>query len=144
MTSLTADAVLMTKFQPTKFRQGYDQDQVDDFLDTVTAILRSHEAGGPFDAVAAAELCRTARFRPTKLREGYDQQQVDDLLARLAQQFSTLAGGASPGSGTVATPSSSGPRPGEHPISRRPAVGTVVGVVAAVAALVVLVWQYVL
>ncbi|GAA4288818.1 DivIVA domain-containing protein [Georgenia daeguensis] len=174
MTSLTADAVLMTKFQPTRFREGYDQDQVDDFLDTVTEILRSYEAGGPLDAVAAAELCRTARFQPTKLREGYDQQQVDALLARLAQQFGALAGGASPvagaggaspvaraggaspvaragGASPVAraaaappAPPASGPRPGEYQVARRPGVGTIVGVIAAVAALAVLVWQYAL
>jgi DivIVA domain-containing protein len=125
--------------------------------------------------VAAAELCRTARFRPTKLREGYDQQQVDDLLARLTQQFSSLAGrgagaedgnagetafgasvgaptrssGSHPGGGSLgaaaaAAPSASGPRPGEYRVARRPAVGTVIGVVAAVAALAALVWQYVL
>jgi DivIVA domain-containing protein len=112
------------------------------------------------------------RFRPTKLREGYDQQQVDDLLARLAQQFSDLAGrgageeagetaygsqvgapttpigshpgGGSLGVGTAAAPYASGPRPGEYRVARRPAAGTVIGVVAAVAALAVLVWQYVL
>ena len=33
MTLLTADDVLNKKFQATKFREGYEQDEVDEFLD---------------------------------------------------------------------------------------------------------------
>ncbi len=40
MALLTADDVLNKKFQATKFREGYDQDEVDDFLDEVVATLR--------------------------------------------------------------------------------------------------------
>src|SRR5699024_9308288 len=40
MALLTADDVLNKKFQPTKFREGYDQDEVDEFLDEVVATLR--------------------------------------------------------------------------------------------------------
>ncbi|HLS63268.1 MAG TPA: DivIVA domain-containing protein [Ruania sp.] len=40
MALLTADDVLNKKFQPTKFREGYDQDEVDDFLDEVVNTLR--------------------------------------------------------------------------------------------------------
>lgn len=40
MALLTADDVLNKKFQPTKFREGYDQDEVDDFLDEVVSTLR--------------------------------------------------------------------------------------------------------
>ena len=31
--SLTPEDVVNKRFQPTKFREGYDQDEVDDFLD---------------------------------------------------------------------------------------------------------------
>lgn len=41
MALLTADDVLNKKFQPTKFREGYDQDEVDDFLDEVVNTLSS-------------------------------------------------------------------------------------------------------
>jgi DivIVA domain-containing protein len=41
MALLTADDVLNKKFQSTKFREGYDQDEVDDFLDEVVATLRA-------------------------------------------------------------------------------------------------------
>ena len=40
MALLTADEVLNKKFQATKFREGYDQDEVDDFLDEVVNTLR--------------------------------------------------------------------------------------------------------
>jgi DivIVA domain-containing protein len=30
---LTPEDVVNKRFQPTKFREGYDQDEVDDFLD---------------------------------------------------------------------------------------------------------------
>lgn len=41
MALLTADNVLNKKFQATKFREGYDQDEVDDFLDEVVNTLRA-------------------------------------------------------------------------------------------------------
>jgi len=41
MALLTADDVLNKKFQATKFREGYDQDEVDDFLDEVVTTLRA-------------------------------------------------------------------------------------------------------
>ncbi|MDO5494105.1 MAG: DivIVA domain-containing protein [bacterium] len=41
MALLSADDVLNKRFQPTKFREGYDQDEVDDFLDEVVNTLRA-------------------------------------------------------------------------------------------------------
>lgn len=41
--ALTPDDVLNHKFTITKFRDGYDLDQVDDFLDTIVEELRHHE-----------------------------------------------------------------------------------------------------
>ena len=38
--ALTAEDVINKRFQPTKFREGYDQDEVDDFLDEVVVELR--------------------------------------------------------------------------------------------------------
>jgi DivIVA domain-containing protein len=38
--ALTPEDVVSKRFQPTKFREGYDQDEVDDFLDEVVAELR--------------------------------------------------------------------------------------------------------
>ena len=39
--ALTPDDVVNKTFQPTKFREGYDQDEVDDFLDEVVNTLRA-------------------------------------------------------------------------------------------------------
>ena len=44
MTLLTADDVLNKKFQATKFREGYEQDEVDEFLDEVVEAMRQLEA----------------------------------------------------------------------------------------------------
>lgn len=41
MALLSADDVLNKSFQTTKFRDGYDQDEVDDFLDEVVSTMRS-------------------------------------------------------------------------------------------------------
>ena len=43
MTQLTADDVLNKKLQPTKFREGYDQDEVDEFLDQIVEAMRDLE-----------------------------------------------------------------------------------------------------
>lgn len=85
---LTADAVLNAKFQATKFREGYDQDAVDDFLDRVVATLRG-DAAVP---LTAADI-DAQRFPSTKFREGYDVDDVDDLMDRVR---TTLAGGGAP------------------------------------------------
>ena len=57
MALLTADDVLDKKFQATKFREGYDQDEVDDFLDEVVTTLRAVQAENEElkDKLAAAE-----------------------------------------------------------------------------------------
>ncbi|MDR1428349.1 MAG: DivIVA domain-containing protein [Bifidobacteriaceae bacterium] len=41
MALLTADDVAAKKFNPTKFREGYDQREVDDFLDEIALALRA-------------------------------------------------------------------------------------------------------
>ncbi|MDO5618443.1 DivIVA domain-containing protein [Kocuria sp.] len=39
--ALTPEDVINKRFQPTKFREGYDQDEVDDFLDEIVLELRN-------------------------------------------------------------------------------------------------------
>ena len=67
------------RFQPTKFRQGYDQGQADDFLDRVRTTLAGYEQGRPSEPLTPEDVV-AARFTPTVWREGYDQGQVDDFL----------------------------------------------------------------
>ena len=66
MALLTPDEVLNKKFQVTKFREGYDMVEVDDFLDLVLATLRAvyvenDEVKAKLDAAETrvAELSRT-------------------------------------------------------------------------------------
>lgn len=78
---LTAQQVLNTKFSATKFREGYDVEQVDDYLDRVMATLTAYEAGDrPGRGLLTAAEAQGARFSATKWREGYDVTEVDDLI----------------------------------------------------------------
>lgn len=78
---LTPEDVENVRFKATKFRDGYDQDDVDDFLDRVVVGLRARGAGEP-GALTPADL-DGARFRTTKFREGYDMADVDEFLDRV-------------------------------------------------------------
>ena len=73
--ALTPEDVVNQKFTITKFRDGYDLDQVDDFLDTIVEELRQHEQ-------EKAEL----------------RAQIEDLTAKLA----AAEAGASPSSNAAA------------------------------------------
>lgn len=66
MTQLTADDVLNKKFQPTKFREGYDQDEVDEFLDQIVEAMRDLENE---NAELKAKL-NAANARVAELSEG--------------------------------------------------------------------------
>lgn len=66
MTLLTADDVLNKKFQATKFREGYEQDEVDEFLDEVVEAMRQLEAENA-DLKARLE---AANARITELGQG--------------------------------------------------------------------------
>ncbi len=84
---ITADEVLAAKFQSTKFTEGYDRDEVDDFLDRVVATLRAREGGAPADRpVTVADLDAPA-FTTTKYREGYAQDDVRALLGKVRDQL---------------------------------------------------------
>ncbi len=80
---MRAQDVAEKRFQPTKFRRGYSQDDVDDLLDRVQSTLAVAERGGrpvPGDRTITPEEVVSARFRATKWQEGYDQDEVDDFL----------------------------------------------------------------
>jgi DivIVA domain-containing protein len=79
--ALTPEDVVNKRFQSTKFREGYDQDEVDDFLDEVVVELRrltqeneelraQLAAGGNAAAPArAAEAATVAEPKPAKTPE---------------------------------------------------------------------------
>jgi DivIVA domain-containing protein len=77
---ISAEQVLNSRFKPTRFSAGYDQDEVDNFLDRVVATLRHAESGQQAGSPLRPNEITSARFATTKWREGYDQAQVDALL----------------------------------------------------------------
>lgn len=71
--SLTPEDLLNHEFSITKFRDGYEVDQVDDFLDQIASELRQHEE-------EKAELRKQIEELTAKLAEseaGKAEQQVD-------------------------------------------------------------------
>jgi len=101
---LRGDDVLNTTFTQTQFRRGYDEREVDDFLDRAVVALRHHESGRPVaEAPMSSRDVEGGRFTQTQLRRGYDEEEVDTLLADLA---GTLAqhesGGSAAGSAAEA------------------------------------------
>ena len=110
MTLLTADDVLNVKFDSTRLREGYVQDEVDEFLDEVTTTLRGLEerlGAGPgatsgshqeSEILLTSQDVRSIRFKTSKFREGYEQPDVDAFLdtvvATMEAMEARLNGGA--------------------------------------------------
>lgn len=94
---LTAQQVLDTTFTATKFRAGYDVEQVDIYLDDVSATLKAYEAGGrPGSGLLTSVEARDARFAATKWREGYDVTEVDDLIDSIVSTLQSYEAGPVP------------------------------------------------
>jgi DivIVA domain-containing protein len=94
---LTAQQVLDTTFTATKFRAGYDVEQVDIYLDDVSATLKAYEAGGrPGTGLLTSVEARDARFAATKWREGYDVTEVDDLMDSIVSTLQSYEAGPVP------------------------------------------------
>ncbi len=72
------DRIEHSRFSTTRLSPGYDEEEVDDFLDKVIAVLSQ---GGQPDQ---GEL-RAARFTTTRLRPGYVVQDVDCFLQEIAR-----------------------------------------------------------
>ena len=102
MTLLTSDDVLNVKFQGTRLREGYVQDEVDEFLDEVTTTLRGLEErlgmgpGATTGSHQEAEILLTSqdvkniRFTTSKFREGYEQPTVDAFLHTVVATMETM------------------------------------------------------
>jgi DivIVA domain-containing protein len=77
--------VCNVRFATTRFTEGYDERQVDAFLDKMIVALRGHR-------VLAADV-RAARFGTTRIHRGYSQPEVDAFLERLAAEIERLRTG---------------------------------------------------
>ncbi|MFB2598817.1 DivIVA domain-containing protein [Herbiconiux sp. P17] len=68
-------------FTETKMREGYDSEQVVEFLKRAVATIDAYERGDVTGVeLLTAEQVVNARFSQTKFRAGWDQDEVDDLL----------------------------------------------------------------
>ncbi|MBB2922370.1 DivIVA domain-containing protein [Cellulomonas cellasea] len=115
--TLSAGDVREVRFTRTSFREGYDPDEVDAFLERVATTLGAFASGRPLEAPLTREHVEAVRFRPTKFREGYDQDEVDDFLDLVAAALAEAARSAhesAPGRhgehGPHAQPGPRGPR----------------------------------
>lgn len=101
MTLLTADDVLTVKFEVSSFKEGYKQDEVDEFLDEVTTTMRefeerlgtSQESSGPShrkaEILLTSEGVRNIRFSTTRW-SGYRMDQVDAFLVQVLATLEAL------------------------------------------------------
>ena len=91
--ALTPEDVINKRFQPTKFREGYDQDEVDDFLDEIVVELRRlnqenaelRERLEGADAPTAASEAETSSAVSAQ-DSAQEQETVEPVSAPVAEQ----------------------------------------------------------
>lgn len=88
---MRADDVRARRFTTTKWREGYDQHDVDAFLERVQRTLAGYEQRRPVDPLEPEDVV-AVRFAPTRFRAGYDQGQVDDFLDEVVVALRTHRG----------------------------------------------------
>lgn len=113
---LTAEQVHNVAFgKPPMGKRGYNEDEVDAFLDVVEAALR--DPAGP--ALTADQVRRVAFSKPPIGMRGYNEDEVDQFLETVAAQLQ-------PGSGAPPAARSHAGDPAPESAGRR-----IVNVVAA-------------
>ncbi len=86
--------IAKTRFEATKFREGYAMADVDALMEKARTTLQNWEAGRAGELTAKAVV--DARISSTKFREGYVQDQVDDFLDLLAATLNSYETGQRP------------------------------------------------
>ena len=76
------EEVVETSFSMTRFQDGYDCDEVDDFLDACVEAMRGTAS------MTGADV-RAHRFTATRFRDGYAPEEVDVMLERIARTLET-------------------------------------------------------
>src|ERR1700712_5264598 len=80
--ALTPEDVVNKRFQPTKFREGYDQDEVDDFLDEVVVELRRlNQENEELRQRLVASDSRINELQRSAAQGGFVQQQQPEPVA---------------------------------------------------------------
>lgn len=86
---LSSDQVFSVRLKTVRFREGYNADQVDEFLEETVESLKWLEAGqitGPNGEIPLGpEDVRSKTFDTTKYDSAYEMRQVDDLLQSIEE-----------------------------------------------------------
>lgn len=78
---VTSQEVLNAQFHNVRFKEGYSINQVDDYLDDITAVLRAYENGSPMSPPkVTAKSVMDKRFIVVRWSKSYQPDEVDDLL----------------------------------------------------------------
>lgn len=102
------------RFTSVRFGEGYDAQEVDDFIDRCERAVRSG------DGSVTAEEVTQKRFTPTRFREGYDMEEVDrfldDVLVPLLSDPESFPHDPQRDyTGAALTPGTTAPRDGQRP-----------------------------
>ncbi|GAA1666089.1 hypothetical protein GCM10009830_09700 [Glycomyces endophyticus] len=81
---ISAEEVRDVRFRVVHLVEGYDEDEVDAFLDRVVLALLEPAAG---PQRLGADDVRTAEFTTTRMRDGYEMEDVDAFLDRVEAEF---------------------------------------------------------
>ncbi|WP_285729577.1 DivIVA domain-containing protein [Nocardiopsis sp. ATB16-24] len=75
------------QFATTRLTTGYNEQEVDDFLDRAEFTLDMLQRGRPDQATLTAAEVERVQFATTRARPGYDPAQVDHFLDVLAEEL---------------------------------------------------------
>ncbi|MDA2805598.1 DivIVA domain-containing protein [Nocardiopsis suaedae] len=85
--AMTPEHVRNKRFATTRLTTGYNEDEVDAFLDSAEVTVGALLNGRPDRALLAASDVERVRFSTTRARPGYDPAQVDAFLDELATEL---------------------------------------------------------
>jgi DivIVA domain-containing protein len=78
-----AERIRKAEFHTIRFAPGYNEREVDDFLDQIVRILRDGDLPNPDEL-------RAVQFSTGRLRPGYVQHDVDRLLQEIEEAVRAL------------------------------------------------------
>ncbi len=85
--AMSPEHVRNKRFATTRLTTGYNEDEVDAFLDSAEVTLSALVNGRPDRALLTAADVERVRFSTTRARPGYDPAQVDAFLDELAAEL---------------------------------------------------------
>lgn len=89
-TLLTAIDIHDVQFKTVRFAEGYDEEEVDAFLDKVALALNDPPEGP--QRMSPVDVRNTHFTTTTRLREGYDMDEVDSFLDRIELELERRQG----------------------------------------------------